>query len=787
MRTFINTGFICIIILTIAAGNIFAAEIKGTVTDKETGESIPGAVIKIENSKAGAITNIDGEYLIANAPDGEFTIIVTMTGYKTEKITAGGGVVDITLEIAPFQTSEIVSTATRTPRVLVEVPVRTEIVTSAEIKEGGAVNVYDALEGITGVRVEQQCSYCNFSVVRMQGLESGHVQMLIDGQPIFSGLAGVYGLQQIPVSNIERIEVVKGAGSALYGSNAIAGVINVITKKPTLKPTFNVSTSFGSHNTNTHTISASTRAEDIDVMITAQKNTGDEIDENDNRITDRVKTDNTAFGARINWHDISGNDRITLIGRTTNEFRMGGELDTWESPYAAGAEHIKTARYETSLGYNKTFAGGSVLSANLAYNHHDRNATNDTFLGDYEGIHNELPPVDEMEPYAANENLYVLDVNYSHALFDRHQILGGLLYSHNKLEETGMYISVDDDDPNYGEPYKSKSEKFANEIGLYIQDEFSIRDNLEMVIGARFDKHNSEDEFAGSGSVAPKMKRKLKYDENSFNPRFAIKYKPLSNLYIRGSAGTGFRVPYGFSEDLHLCSGSPRVNKPGDLEPEKSVSMNLGADYIALRYMLSASIFRTNLENKIGLSDAGDMSKKMGYDYEWENIGNAYSQGIELAADIILKRSLEFKLDFGYTDAQYEKERADWVSAHGGEFASFSKYIPRVPETTGGIKFTYKPGEWNASINANYTGKMYIDYYEDEDIDSANSKIKHTDGFFVTNIRLSRHIHQYGITPFLGARNLFDYVQDEKHYDDAAFMYAPFTGRIVYGGVEIEF
>ncbi len=150
---------------------------------------------------------------------------------------------------------------------------------------------------------------------------------------------------------------------------------------------------------------------------------------------------------------------------------------------------------------------------------------------------------------------------------------------------------------------------------------------------------------------------------------------------------------------MHLCSGSPRVNKPGDLEPEKSVSMNLGADYIALRYMLSANIFRTNLENKIGLSDAGDMSKKMGYDYEWENIGNAYSQGIELAADIILKRSLELKLDFGYTDAQYENERADWVSAHGGEFASFSKYIPRVPETTGGIKLTYKPGEWNASTS----------------------------------------------------------------------------------------
>ncbi|MCD6423806.1 MAG: TonB-dependent receptor, partial [Elusimicrobia bacterium] len=157
-------------------------------------------------------------------------------------------------EEEPLELEEVVITGTKTERKLKDVPVRTEIITAKEIEEKGAASLYEALEGIPGIRVEQQCSYCNFSIVRIQGMAAGHVQVLIDGQPIFSGLAGVYGLQQIPTANIERIEIVKGAGSALYGASAIAGVINIITKKPEKEPEVEVSASFGEHKTNKYTI-----------------------------------------------------------------------------------------------------------------------------------------------------------------------------------------------------------------------------------------------------------------------------------------------------------------------------------------------------------------------------------------------------------------------------------------------------------------------------------------------------------------------------------------------------
>jgi outer membrane receptor for ferrienterochelin and colicins len=660
----------------------------------------------------------------------------------------------------------------------------------ALLEEKGAATLYEALEGIPGIRVEQQCSYCNFSIVRMQGLESGHLQILIDGQPLFSGLAGVYGLQQVPTANIERIEVVKGAGSALYGSSAIAGVINIITKKPTKEPMVKVTSSFGTAKTNAYTIAASTREENMDIMVTAQKNTGDEIDEDGDGNTDRVKSDNVAGGVIVNWYDMFGDDRLTLTGRTTNETRQGGELtnDAWKNPFAGGSENIETTRYEAGIGYKKELLNGGEIGVNLAYCGHHRDATNDAFLGDYEGIHGTVPPVDEMEPYRADETLYVADLSYTHPLGERHRLLGGAQYSKNELKEWGKYIVIDETDPLYGETYRSESKKHADDFGVYLQDEFFITEALELVLGARYDTHSSSDDFGGSGKAAPLGRVKLDYDESAFNPRLALMYKASPNLTIRTSAGTGFRVPYSFSEDLHLCSGSPRVNKPAGLDPEKSVSLNLGADYATRKYAVSANIFRTDLTDKIGFVDASEASKRLGYTYEWANVGDAYTQGIELGTSLggLLPKDFDLDLNLAYTDAQYEDEREDWVENHP-EYAGDSKYIPRVPAVTGGIKLGYRPGNWTAVLDCVYTGSMYIDYCKDEDIEQPESYIKHTDGFLVVNTKIARSCPQAGITLSVGAKNLFDYVQDEKHPDDAAFMWAPYTGRVIYGGMEVSF
>ena len=686
-----------------------------------------------------------------------------------------------------YEMEEVVITATKTEKLLKDVPVRTEVITSEEIEAKGAVTLYEALEGIPGVRIEQQCSYCNFSIVRMQGLEAGHVQVLIDGQPLYSGLAGVYGLQQVPAANIERIEIIKGASSALYGSSAIAGVINIITKKPGKEPMVEVMTSFGTDGTNVYTVAASTRAENMDVMLTVQKNTGNEIDEDGDGLTDRVKTDNVGGGVRINLYDVFiDDDTLTFSGRTLNESRAGGELATFANPFSASAENIDTTRYETVINYKRELLYGDEIEMSIAYCTHERNATNDSFLGDYMATHDEqVPPVDIMRPYTADEKLYVLDANYAHPIGEKHKLLAGIQYSKNELDESGKYCIVDESDADYGKTYLSTSDKHADEVGVYLQDEIKLSDKLDLVVGGRYDTHSSKDSFAGSGDISISG-IEIEYDEKAFNPRLALMYKPEDGTTVRASVGTGFRVPYGFSEDLHLCSGSPRVYKGADLEPEKSVSANLGIDWERDKYLLSLNVFRTNLEEKIGFADASDFAKARGYTYEWENIGDAYTQGIEVGLDVSVAQNLTLHIDGAFTDAQYDEERSDWVENHP-EYAEDSKYIPRVPEITANVNLRYAPETWGFSLNCAQTGSMYVDYCAEDDITSADSKIKHTDPYWVVNAKIEKHFTERGLTAFIGVKNLLDEVQDEKHPDDAAFMYAPYTGRMIYGGMKVKF
>jgi outer membrane receptor for ferrienterochelin and colicins len=787
----------CACLMAVMPSAIFAqglGRIEGQVVDEDSRRPLPMANVILRGTTLGAATGREGRYLIVNVPAGEYRLTVTMIGYGavTKAISVSAGErshLDLELKPNAVELGGIVVTATRTPRYIKDVPIRTEVITSQNLEEKAAPNLYEALEGVPGLRVEQQCSYCNFSMLRMQGLEGDHVQLLIDGQPIYSGLASVYGLQQVAAGQIDRIEIVKGAGSALYGSSAVAGVVNVITKTPNPEPSVEVSVSFGNHATNEYSIAASRRSEDTDAMVFATKLVGGEVDENEDGITDRVKTDNTSIGTRINAYNLLGDDRITLSGKALNELRQGGELETWENPFAAGAENIETARYEASLDYSIGFSSGKEIGLNFGYAAHKRHATNDAFLGDYMTTHGDTaPPVDEMEPYVADENLHVLNVNYAHPV-GRYRLLAGVAYCHNILAESGRYVIVDENDPDYGCPYSSDSEKSAHEIGFYLQGEFPfVSDAIELVAGARYDTHRSRDNFGGSGKVAPKKRIELEYSESAFSPRAAFMYKVIPEFALRASVGTGFRVPYGFSEDLHLCSGSPRINKPTGLRSEKSISANLGADYDTDRLGINLSFFRTNIKDMVGFRDAGEESKRLGYSYEWANMGRAHTQGIELGSEFLIVESIYTDLNLTYTDARYEQAREDWANhpTHGDEYAADSKQISRIPDITLGIKLGYSPGDWSFVAGADYSGRMYIDYCKDEQATEAESYIRHTDPFFTLNARISKAFADQTLTIFVGGKNLNDYVQPERHTDDAAFIYAPLTGRTIYGGMKLQ-
>jgi outer membrane receptor for ferrienterochelin and colicins len=342
-------------------------------------------------------------------------------------------------------------------------------------------------------------------------------------------------------------------------------------------------------------------------------------------------------------------------------------------------------------------------------------------------------------------------------------------------------VVVDPDDPLYGESYTSTSEKSADEFGAYLQGEVTIADPLEVVAGVRYDYHNSTDEFRGSGNVHPEGLDPLTYQQSSVNPRLAVKYSPLDFLALRASAGTGFKIPYGFSEDLHLCSGSPRVWKGADLLPERSQSFNLSADVNLDRFVFNLNLYRTNLADAVGLADASIEASALGYTYQWENVGDAYVQGIELGTGLSLFSFLGINADFAINDGKYADVRDDWV---GTEFEDVSRYISRFPLNEGSISLDLEPGSWDISMEANYQGTMYIDYFADGE---EPTMIKKTEPHMIFNARMSRGFFADKLSVYVGGKNLTDYVQPEKHTDDAAFIYAPVYGRILYGGIGVNF
>lgn len=771
----------------------------GDIKDKGTKEHIPFATITIKGSKLGTVTDVTGHFKIANLPIGKQTIVVKCTGYKPqemevvmEKNKATEVFIDIEEDI--FNLEQIVVTGTRTPHFIKDVPVRTEVVTSQALRNKNAWNIFEALEGVPGIRVENQCQFCNFTMVRMQGLGAEHTQVLINGQPIYSGLASVYGLEQIGTGDVEQIEVVKGAGSALYGSSAVAGAINVITKEPSHVPTLSADVQFGNHHTNVYNFNGSMRNEkgNVGLNFYAQKidhgtidQTGEghspnEVKKKDG-ISDRVESNlhNIGFGLYL-FNPFFDNDKLTIRGKGISEKRAGGTItgDYYKNPFTNGTESIFTKRYEAEVNYEKPLFNGGELKFSSTYINHNREATNDSYLNDYMNTHQGTTPnILDMKPYIASENSLVSTLTLG-VKVENHSLLAGLQHYTTRLNETGMYNVVDETSNYYGESYQSIAHKYANELGAFVQDEWNLNKQFTVVPGIRIDHHLSGEKYKSDKKVFDSDFPKTNFEQTSINPRVALKYSINNHITLRANAGTGFRAPYGFSEDLHLCSGSPRVWKSSNLKAETSRSGNLSADYYGHHFQINTNFFYTYLKNKIDFSDADEDVKALGYTYQWENVDNATVKGMEIAVLVNPARNLNLGADFTLNDGKYKHVRADWMDT---PYEKTSRNIPRFANTTGSIKIEYTPKSWIFMTNGIYQGKMYIDYISEV---KANTKIKETKPYMTFNAKVSKRFGLFDL--YAGAKNIFGYLQDEKHLDDAAFIYAPLYGAMYYAGISIK-
>ncbi|NLY23733.1 MAG: TonB-dependent receptor [Bacteroidales bacterium] len=773
--------------------------LSGHVKEKGTDNHIPYATISVKGTGMVTAADDNGHFQLANLPEGRQTIIARLVGFKPQEMEVfmergRGTQLFFALEEDIFDLEQVVVTGTRTQHYVKNVPVRTEVVTSQALRNKNAWNVFEALEGVPGIRVENQCQSCNFTMVRMQGLGSEHTQVLINGQPVYSGLASVYGLEQIGTGDVDRIEVVKGAGSALYGSSAIAGAINIITREPSPIPVISADIQFGTHHSNVYNFNASMQNKkgNIGLSLYAQKIDQGVIDatgEGGSReevrgadgISDRVASGLHNVGASLYLDDpFFGNDRLVFRGKAINEKREGGVItgDRYKNPFTEGTEHITTDRYEAEANYRFTFGNGGELHFNNSFINHNRNATNDSYLTDYMDTHEgNTPDLQEMRPYLAEENALISTLTLGRQVGD-HSLLLGLQNYVTRLNESGMYLVVDKSNEWYGDSYKSTARKHAHEMGAFIQDEWQVTEELTIVPGVRIDRHTSGEEYASDRQVFNQDFPKTRFSRTSINPRIAVRYSAGEHLTLRANMGTGFRAPYGFSEDLHLCSGSPRVWKSSELMAERSRSANLSADYYGHRFQLSANLFYTYLKDKIDFTDADESVKNLGYTYQWRNIDDAVVQGIEMTLLLYPVRDLNIGADFGINRGFYNNVRDDWK---GTQYEDISKRIPRFPSTTGSMKIEYAPGSWTISLYGLYQGKMYIDYLSEE---ASRSKIRETAPYMTFNTSISKRFGKLRL--YAGGKNIFNYLQQEKYLDDAAFLYAPVFGALYYAGISIN-
>ncbi len=520
MRLLICIAF-CIFSLTARAQNL---TISGTVT--AMGDAIPYANVSIAKTDKGDVTDENGYYEIRDLAPGSYTIYVSFTGYltlkKSLKVTDSNTTIDFDLQ-EDTSLEEVVVTGTLKAVSRLESPVPVEVYTPTFLKKNPTPNIFEALQNVNGVRPQLNCNVCNTGDIHINGLEGPYTMVLIDGMPIVSGLSTVYGLSGIPNSLIEQVEIVKGPASSLYGSEAVGGLINIITKHPENAPRLFIDGYTSSWlETNLDLGFKSNIGKTATLLFGANYyNYDNPIDNNNDNFTDVTLQDRVSLFSK--WDFKRSNNKIfSLAGRFFYEDRWGGELQ-WNPSFRGGdevyGESIYTRRFEVLGKYQLPVEKDLLLS--FSYTDHDQNSV----YGD--------------TPYLATQRIGFTQLTWNTSI-KKHTLLLGTALRYNYYNDNTPATPQED------------------EIvipSLFVQDEINFNTKNTLLLGARYD-----------------------YDDRHghiFTPRFAYRYKPSQNSILRLNAGTGFRVVNLFTEEHAALTGSRDVVIQSSLKPERSYNANV--------------------------------------------------------------------------------------------------------------------------------------------------------------------------------------------------------------------
>lgn len=531
--------------------------INGHVRDLQTGEALAGVNVFFLNTNYGAATDEKGYYLIQNVPADDYILRAQMIGYATaeRKIKFNSiKVIEVNfyLESASLKMETIVVTGTKTPRYLKDAPVRTEVVTSHEIERRNPVNFMEAVSSINGVEQQIECSICNASNISLQGMPGRYTQVLINGMPQFSSLGQMYTYMQLPANFIEQIEIIKGSKSSLYGTDAIAGIVNIRTKRPTYSPRLNLTGLVGGNNERRFNGVGSYRQNELGILLAGEYYGIDAYDGNNDGITEFTNNNRGFFNGKIDY-EFNKSTSLDFTFSAINDKRQGGAvamsrsfIETIDSAELRNfSESILTQRIDVSTMITRKFGDKTTLYLKSAYANHFQDS-------DYEGF-----------IYVADQDMTYNELQADFILSDIHQILAGTAYRTEDLNENAAI-----------------SEYHYRIFSLFAQYSFMPSPIFEGVFGARLDNHNIFNNVATT----------------SINLRF----QPIENWNLRLNFGQGFRAPTTFYELDHGSGSRYKYNiQYLAKEAEKSNSYSFSIDYAQRSHILSFSAFYHRIHNFI--------------------------------------------------------------------------------------------------------------------------------------------------------------------------------------------
>ena len=575
--------------------------ISGIITSD--GMTLANADIKIIGTNFSASSDDLGFYKIENIPTGNYKIQISFVGNKTLRknisIKSEDLILDFELENDKNSLDEVVVSGTLKPVSRLESPVPVEVYKPTYFKKNPTANIFEALQNVNGVRPQLNCNICNTGDIHINGLEGPYTLVLIDGMPIVSGLSTVYGLSGIPNSLLERIEIVKGPASSLYGSEAVGGLINIITKNPSSAPRFSVdgfSNSWGEANLDLG-FKANLGEKSSVLLGVNYFNFNNPTDNNNDNFTDVTLQHRISVFQKWNFGRKSGK-LFSLAGRYFYEDRWGGEMQ-WEKKYRGGSEvygeSIYTKRYELLGAYELPIEEKMLFSFSIT--DHDQNSV----YGDV--------------PYLAQQK-----IGFGQLTWDKK------IGNHDLLFGTAIRYQYYNDNT----PATETSDKTWIP-SVFAQDEIKFNEKNSVLLGARYD-YNSD-----HGSI--------------FTPRFAYKFKATDNDIIRLNAGTGFRVVNLFTEEHAALTGSRDVIIEEELKPEQSYNANL--NYLKKIYTengtyigIETSAWYTYFTNSI-IPDYDTNPNQIIY----KNLdGFAVTTGVSANVDVVFQNGLKLILGATYMD-----------------------------------------------------------------------------------------------------------------------------------------